>query len=64
MLDFTDLHTVSYQNILEGNGYGLEDARTAIEIVHDIRNKEIDLVDLEKKHGFVGVKKSVHPFKK
>ena len=36
---FTDLHTVSYQKILEGQGYGLSDARNAIEIVSQIRNK-------------------------
>lgn len=35
---FTDLHTMVYKDILEGKGYGLEAARTAIEIVHDIRN--------------------------
>lgn len=35
---FTDLHTMVYQDILNGKGYGLEAARTAIEIVHDIRN--------------------------
>lgn len=35
---FTDLHTLSYQEILKGNGYGIEDARQAIEIVHQIRN--------------------------
>ncbi len=35
---FTDLHTMVYQDILAGKGYGLEAARTAIEIVHDIRN--------------------------
>lgn len=38
---FTDLHTVSYQEILKGNGFGLDEARQSIEIVHDIRNKEI-----------------------
>ncbi len=35
---FKDLHTMVYKDILEGKGYGLEAARTAIEIVHDIRN--------------------------
>ena len=35
---FTDLHTVSYQNILNGNGFGLEAAKKSIEIVYDIRN--------------------------
>lgn len=37
---FTDLHTMVYKDILAGNGYGLEAARTAIEIVHKIRNVE------------------------
>ncbi len=35
---FTELHTLSYKNILAGNGFGLEDARNCIQIVHDIRN--------------------------
>jgi len=35
---FTDLHTVSYSEILAGRGYGLEDARPSIELVHAIRN--------------------------
>ena len=34
---FTDLHTVSYQNILEGSGYGLKDAKNSIEIISKIR---------------------------
>ena len=37
---FTDLHTVSYQEILKGNGFGLDDALNSIEIVHKIRNAE------------------------
>ncbi|MDD3567883.1 MAG: Gfo/Idh/MocA family oxidoreductase [Bacteroidales bacterium] len=35
---FTDLHTVSYQEILKGKGYGLADARGSIQTVHHIRN--------------------------
>jgi UDP-N-acetyl-2-amino-2-deoxyglucuronate dehydrogenase len=35
---FTDLHTKSYQEILNGNGFGLADARPSIELVHAIRN--------------------------
>lgn len=35
---FTELHTESYRNILEGKGFGIEDAREAVNIVHDIRN--------------------------
>lgn len=36
---FTDLHTRSYEEILKGNGFGLEENRVAIETVADIRNK-------------------------
>jgi len=49
---FTDLHTITYQEILKGNGYGPEDARNSIEIVHDIRNAKPSLVHGEK-HPFV-----------
>lgn len=35
---FTELHTLSYQHILNGGGFSLQDARTAIEMVHHIRN--------------------------
>lgn len=35
---FTDLHTVSYKEILAGRGYGLNDAKQAIQLAHDIRN--------------------------
>jgi UDP-N-acetyl-2-amino-2-deoxyglucuronate dehydrogenase len=34
---FTDLHTRSYEEILAGNGYGLEDVRDCIGIVHEFR---------------------------
>lgn len=37
---FTDLHTKSYEEILKGNGFGLEDTRKAIEIVYQIRNAQ------------------------
>jgi UDP-N-acetyl-2-amino-2-deoxyglucuronate dehydrogenase len=35
---FTDLHTVSYQHILDGKGFGIEDAKASIGLVHEIRN--------------------------
>ena len=35
---FTELHTLSYRDVLSGGGFGMEEARTAIQIVHDIRN--------------------------
>jgi len=35
---FTDLHTRSYEEILKGNGFGLNEAKKSIEIVSTIRN--------------------------
>ena len=35
---FTELHTKSYEGILRGEGFGLNDARPSIELVHKIRN--------------------------
>ena len=42
---FTDLHTLSYLEILNNNGFGLNEARTSIETVYSIRNaKPVGLV--------------------
>ncbi len=35
---FTDLHTQTYNGILNGNGFGLDDAMNSIITAHDIRN--------------------------
>jgi UDP-N-acetyl-2-amino-2-deoxyglucuronate dehydrogenase len=48
---FADLHTKSYQHIFDSGGFGLEDARTAIETVYTIRNAEP-----------IGKKGEYHPF--
>ena len=59
---FSDLHTKVYDGVLEGNGYGLEDARQAIEIVHTIRNsKPIGLKG--EFHPLAKKKLTNHPFK-
>jgi len=50
---FTDLHTRSYEEILKGNGFGLDDAKPSIEIVSTIRNLNP-----------VGLKGAYHPFAK
>ena len=34
---FTELHTASYEKILQGLGFGLDDVRQSIDIVHGIR---------------------------
>lgn len=38
---FTDLHTMSYENILAGTGFGVDENRTAIETVENIRKQEV-----------------------
>lgn len=48
---FTDLHTKTYQEILEGRGFGLNDARNAINTVFNIRNSNP-----------VGLTGDYHPF--
>ena len=59
---FADLHTRVYERILDGQGYGLEDTRQAIEIVHNIRaNTPIGLKG--EFHPFAKKKLSIHPFK-
>ncbi len=50
---FTDLHTKTYEQILSGNGFGLEDAKPSVEIVYAIRNSRP-----------VGLKGEYHPFVK
>ena len=35
---FADLHTVCYKNILEGKGFGIEDARPSIETAYKLRS--------------------------
>ncbi|MFY7811010.1 MAG: Gfo/Idh/MocA family protein [Flavobacterium sp.] len=60
---FKDLHTASYQDILNGGGFGLEEARTSIEIIHDIRIAEIMPLQGDY-HPFCKLEQSKHPFSK
>lgn len=60
---FKDLHTISYQDILNGGGFGLEEARTSIEIIHNIRKAEIKPL-LGDYHPFCKLEQSKHPFVK
>ena len=50
---FTELHTESYKDILAGKGFGIEDARNAINIVYDIRHT-----------APIGLKGEYHPMAK
>jgi UDP-N-acetyl-2-amino-2-deoxyglucuronate dehydrogenase len=38
---FTDLHTLTYQGILSGQGFGLDDAYKSISMAHEIRNAPV-----------------------
>lgn len=38
---FTDLHTKIYEETLAGRGFGLDDARGSIELVHDLRSRPV-----------------------
>jgi len=59
---FTDLHTTSYKDILDGNGFGLAEARQSIEIVQTIRNSEIKALKGEY-HPLAKHPITNHPFK-
>ena len=48
---FTELHTTSYKDILEGGGFNLEETRKAIQTVYEIRHAEP-----------IGLKGEYHPF--
>lgn len=49
---FTDLHTKSYEHILSGEGFGLEEARKSIDIVSQIRNQDV-VINNSDIHPFV-----------
>lgn len=60
---FQDLHTLSYQQILSGAGFRIEDSRAAIEVVHKVRNS-IPQIPAEEnhKHPLADLPLSPHPF--
>lgn len=59
---FTELHTESYKEILKGGGFGLEDAKNSIKIVHEIRNMSFSEPEKGKVHDLFYEAKSEHPF--
>lgn len=50
---FTDLHTISYEEILKGNGYGIEDARHCVETVEYIRTAPVVPAEAGEGHPFL-----------
>jgi UDP-N-acetyl-2-amino-2-deoxyglucuronate dehydrogenase len=59
---FTELHTASYDSILNGQGYRIGDTRAAIQIVHDIRHAEIQGL-IGDYHPLAKLPLISHPFK-
>lgn len=58
---FTDLHTKSYEGILNGKGFNLREALPSIELAHQIRTQTP--VGLKGDyHPFAGKQLSTHPF--
>lgn len=50
---FTDLHTLVYQDILAGRGYGIEDARPSLNLVSSIRSSHAEIRNREMIHPFI-----------
>lgn len=49
---FGDLHTRVYEQILGGKGFGIEDARASIELVHAINRAELSPLD-QRAHSYL-----------
>ena len=49
---FTDLHTLVYKDILNGGGYGIEDARPSVQTAWDIRHSKI-IEKTDRLHDFL-----------
>ena len=54
---FTELHTDSYNHILNKKGFGLDCARQSIEIVSQIRSKPV-IKDVNNEHPFINLVRS------
>ncbi|MCS6930410.1 MAG: Gfo/Idh/MocA family oxidoreductase [Saprospiraceae bacterium] len=61
---FTDLHTLSYQRILEGKGFTLDDAARAIEIVYQIRKAQLVELNGDYYHPLARLPLEPHPFER
>lgn len=61
---FTDLHTLSYQSVLDGQGFGLEEAAQAVEIAYAIRNAQPTGLNGHEHHPLAELPLSPHPFER
>ena len=58
---FDKLHTKVYENILNGKGFSIEDARKSIEVAYQIRNVNLSKIEGDY-HPMVRHPLSKHPF--
>ncbi|MFM8451025.1 MAG: Gfo/Idh/MocA family protein [Haliscomenobacter sp.] len=59
---FNDLHTISYREAIEGRGFGLEEARAAVQTVYEIRNGKPAGLSGDY-HPMAALPQAKHPFK-
>ena len=50
---FTNLHTMVYRDILDGKGFGIEDARPSLNLVSELRGKDPVKSSSENMHPFI-----------
>ena len=60
---FEDLHSDSYKEILNGKGFGIDEARPSLELVHAIRHS-VAKGPTDRAHPLAGLPLAPHPFTK
>ena len=58
---FTDLHSLSYRDILNGRGFGLREAAASIHLAHAVRTAPLSSAS-QHGHPFQVLPQSAHPF--
>lgn len=58
---FTDLHTQSYQKIIENKGFGIQETMQSLELAYQLRNASLSPLDNEY-HPFAKKSLARHPF--
>jgi UDP-N-acetyl-2-amino-2-deoxyglucuronate dehydrogenase len=60
---FDGLHTESYRQILQNNGFGIAETLPSLQLVWQLRNRTLDVLPIDA-HPFAFLPQSEHPFKK
>ena len=59
---FTDLHRQSYQQILAGQGFGIQDLLPATRLAEYLRNAPLESGDPDHRHPMAQLPQELHPF--